>query len=212
MRLANPLTQSAKERDSKRCLFLFLHCKTGGGASLKPTSRHSFVRGASEGPCGARFSCLYRKAISSVIFGVWWRKAPASEHGRALCGGDSGGRGGASRRRRAVVGEGFFGAARLEGAAVKAHPNLDFRWYPKSPHPGAGLLFRKKAKARAVLGLAEPVHPLPHLPRQSRLFGRHFRLHPPGGGRGILFEYRAADWNPALALRMRAIGAVRGAR
>ena len=92
-------------------------------------------------------------------------------------------------------------------AAVKAHPNLDFRWYRESPHPGAGLLFRKEAKARAVLGLAEPVHPLPHLPRQSRLFGRRFRLHPPGGGRGILFEYRAADWNPALALRMRAIGA-----
>ena len=57
-----------------------------------------------------------------------------------------------------------------------------------------------------MLGLAEPVHPLPHLPRQSRLFGRRFRLHPLCGGRGMLFEYRAADWNPALALRMRAMG------
>ena len=171
MRIGNPLTQSAKERDSKRCLFLFLHCKTGGGASLKPTSRHSFVRGASEGPCGARFSCLYRKAISSVIFGVWWRKAPAE--------------GGDWRR--------VFGAARIESTAVKPHRNLDFQRYRESPHPGAGLLFRKEAKARAVLGLAEPVHPLPHLPRQSRLFGRHSRLHPSCGGRSILFEYRAAD-------------------
>ena len=89
---------------------------------------------------------------------------------------------------------------------------LDFRRYRRSPRPGEGLLFRKEAKARAVLGLAEPVHPLPHLPRHSRLFGQHFRLHPPGGGRSILFEYRAADWNPALALRMRAMGvAPRGA-
>ena len=82
---------------------------------------------------------------------------------------------------------------------------LDFRWYRESPHPGEGLLFRKEAKARAVLGLAEPVHPLPHLPRQSRLFGRHFRLHPPGGRRSILLECRAARSNPALALRMRAM-------
>lgn len=96
--------------------------------------------------------------------------------------------------------------------AVKPHRNLDFRRCRESPRPGAGLLFRKEAKARAVLGLAEPVHPLPHLPRQSRLFGRHSRLHPSCGGRGILFEYRAADWNPALALRMRAMGSseVRG--
>ena len=57
-----------------------------------------------------------------------------------------------------------------------------------------------------MLGLAEPVHPLPHLPRQSRLFGRRFRLHPLCGGRSILFEYRAACSNPALALRMRAMG------
>ena len=92
------------------------------------------------------------------------------------------------------------------GAAVKVHPNLDFQRYRESPRPGEGLLFRKEAKARAVLGLAEPVHPLPHLPRQSRLFGRRFRLHPLCGGRSILFEYRAADWNPALALRMRARG------
>ena len=77
-----------------------------------------------------------------------------------------------------------FGAARIESTAVKAHPNLDFRWDRKPPHPGWGLLFRKEAKARAVLGLAEPVHPLPHLPRQSRLFGRRFCLHPSCGGRG----------------------------
>ena len=97
-------------------------------------------------------------------------------------------------------------------AAIKARPNLDFRWDRESPHPGAGLLFRKEAKARAVLGLAEPVHPLPHLPRQSRLFGRHFRLHPLCGGRGIRFAHRAACSNPALALRMRAMGvAPRGA-
>ena len=31
-------------------------------------------------------------------------------------------------------------------------------------------------------------------------------MHPPGDGRGIFFEYCAAYWNPALALRMRAIG------
>ena len=99
-----------------------------------------------------------------------------------------------------------FGAARIESTAVKAHRNLDFQRYRESPHPGEGLLFRKEAKARAVLGLAEPVHPLPHLPRQSRLFGRRFRLHPPCGGRGMLFEYRAACSNPALALRMRARG------
>ena len=37
-------------------------------------------------------------------------------------------------------------------------------------------------------------------------------MHPSCGGRSILFEYRAADWNPALALRMRAMGvAPRGA-
>ncbi len=72
--------------------------------------------------------------------------------------------------------------------------------------------FLEKKQKRAVLGLAEPVHPLPHLPRQSRLFGRRFRLHPPCGGRGMLFEYRAACSNPALALRMRAIGAAQGAR
>ena len=95
------------------------------------------------------------------------------------------------------------------GAAVKVHPNLDFRWDRESPRPGEGLLFRKEAKARAVLGLAEPVHPLPHLPRQSRLFGRRFRLHPLCGGRGMLFEYRAACSNPALALRMRARGGAR---
>ena len=28
----------------------------------------------------------------------------------------------------------------------------------------------------------------------------------------MLFEYRAADWNPALALRMRAMGQLQGAR
>ena len=103
-----------------------------------------------------------------------------------------------------------FGAARIESTAVKPHRNLDFQRYRESPHPGEGLLFRKEAKARAVLGLAEPVHPLPHLPRQSRLFGRRFRLHPLCGGRSILFEYRAADWNPALALRMRARGSSKG--
>ena len=69
-----------------------------------------------------------------------------------------------------------FGAAGIESAAVKAHRNLDF--------DGIGNRLVPAAKARAVLGLAEPVHPLPHLPRQSRLFGRRFRLHPPGGGRG----------------------------
>ena len=37
-------------------------------------------------------------------------------------------------------------------------------------------------------------------------------MHPLCGRRGMLFEYRAADWNPALALRMRAMGvAPRGA-
>ena len=96
------------------------------------------------------------------------------------------------------------------GAALKAHPNLDFRWYRESPRPGEGLLFRKEAKARAVLGLAEPVHPLPHLPRQSRLFGRRFRLHSPCGGRGTRFAQRAACLNPALALRMRARGSSSG--
>ena len=35
-------------------------------------------------------------------------------------------------------------------------------------------------------------------------------MHPLCGGRGILFEYRAADWNPALALRMRAMGSFKG--
>ena len=35
-------------------------------------------------------------------------------------------------------------------------------------------------------------------------------MHPPCGGRGMLFEYRAADWNPALALRMRARGSSKG--
>ena len=103
-----------------------------------------------------------------------------------------------------------FGAARIESTAVKAHRNLDFQRYRESPHPGEGLLFRKEAKARAVLGLAEPVHPLPHLPRQSRLFGRRFRLHPLCGRRGMLFEYRAACLNPALALRMRARGSSKG--
>ena len=40
--------------------------------------------------------------------GVWWRKAPASEHGRALCGGDSGGRGGASAGEGRWLREGFL--------------------------------------------------------------------------------------------------------
>ncbi len=57
------------------------------------------------------------------------------------------------------------------GAAVKPHRNLDFQRYRESPRPGEGLLFRKEAKARAVLGLAEPVHPLPHLPRQAACLG-----------------------------------------
>ena len=35
-------------------------------------------------------------------------------------------------------------------------------------------------------------------------------MHPLCGGRGILFEYRAADWNPALALRKRARGSSKG--
>ena len=64
-----------------------------------------------------------------------------------------------------------FGAARIESTAVKPHRNLDFQRYRESPHPGEGLLFRKEAKARAVLGLAEPVHPLPHLPRQAACLG-----------------------------------------
>ena len=33
-----------------------------------------------------------------------------------------------------------------------------------------------------MLGLAEPVHPLPYLPRQCRLFGRRFRLRPHAAG------------------------------
>ena len=78
--------------------------------------------------------------------------------------------------------------------------------------PARDFFLEKKQKRARCSGLPSRVHPLPHLPRQSRLFGRRFRLHLPGGGRGMLFEYRAACSNPALTLRMRAMGvAPRGA-
>ena len=116
------------------------------------------------------------------------------------------------RRLRAVIGEGFLG---LQGLRVPQLNPIGI-WISSVIGnrliPARDFFLDKEAKARAVLGLAEPVHPLPHLPRQSRLFGRRFRLHPPCGGRGMLFEYRAACSNPALALRMRAMGvAPRGA-
>ena len=103
--------------------------------------------------------------------GVWWRKRRlVGEHGRRSAAVVPAGavaqapaKGGGWRR--------VFGAARIESTAVKPHRNLDFRRCRESPRPGAGLLFRKEAKARAVLGLAEPVHPLPHLPRQAACLG-----------------------------------------
>ena len=134
---------------------------------LEPGSgpAHARNRSGSEGRDDAK------RAANAVVCGGVVAQTPAGGRGwQAFCGGGSSGRGGASRRRRAVIGERFLGLWGL-WPAVKPHRNLDFRRCRESPHPGEGLLFRKEAKARAVLGLAEPVHPLPHLPRQAACLG-----------------------------------------
>ena len=86
-----------------------------------------------------------------------------------------------------------FGAAGIESAAVKAHRNLDF--------DGIGNRLVPAAKARAVLGLPEPVHPLPHLPRQAACLGGVSVCIPRAAGAA-----HAVCSNPALCVHSEVVG------
>ena len=120
------------------------------------------------GPAGE-----YSGRVRRWFLRMWWRFAPVKDIGK----------------RRA------FGSVRLGGAAVKAHPNLDFRWYPKPPHPGEGLLFRKEAKARVVLGLGRAGSSFAALAAPKPPVWAAFPFASPGGGRGMPFVHRAACSN-----------------
>ena len=77
------------------------------------------------------------------------------------------------------------------GAAVKPHPNLDFDGSGNRLIPARDFFLEKEAKARAVLGLAEPVHPLPHLPRQAACLG----------GVSVCIPYAAGAACPSCTVR-----------
>ena len=77
--------------------------------------------------------------------GARWRKAPAGEDSGALCGGASAGQGRWLKKG--------FGAAGIESAAVKAHPNLVSDGIGNRLVPARDFFLEKKQKRARCSGL-----------------------------------------------------------
>ena len=121
----------------------------------------------------------------------------------ALCGDNSGGCGGASRRLRVAVEEGILGlrgfrALRLKPIRIWIFDGIGNRLIP------AGDFFLEKKQKRARCSGLQSRFILCRTCRAKAACLGGISVCTPGRRRGILFEYCAARLNPALALRMRA--------